>query len=86
MRISHDKYVHETTALVSSDVKYSLLVAWHDLQFIDVLSQNFPACFSATVSKSIKNSVLKEFPVVFKDSLSATPMNCPTKDIHLVED
>ena len=39
VQISYKKLVHETTALVSSDVKYSLLVSWHDLQFI-VLSQS----------------------------------------------
>ena len=27
VRISYDQYVHETTTLVSSDVKYSLLLA-----------------------------------------------------------
>ena len=71
VHISHDKFVHETSALVSSDIKYSLLVAWHDLQLIEDLPQNFPACVSATVSDSIKDSLWKEFPKVFKDSLSA---------------
>ena len=86
VRISYGKIVHETIALVSSDVKYSLLVSWHDLQFLDVLSQNFPACVSATVSDSIKTSILEEFPDVFKDTLSATPINCPPMKIHLIED
>ena len=63
VRISYDKYVRETTALVSSDVKCSLQVAWHDLQSINVLSQNFPACILATVSESMKNSVVKEFGI-----------------------
>ena len=27
IRITYDKYIHETTALVSSDVNYNLLVA-----------------------------------------------------------
>lgn len=42
VHISYDKYVHETTAFVSSDVKHSLLEAWQDLQLIDALSQK---CF-----------------------------------------
>lgn len=33
--ITFDKYIHETTAPVSSDVQYNLLVACHDLQFIN---------------------------------------------------
>ena len=60
IHISYDKYVHETTALVSSDVKYSLLVAWHDLEFIDVLSQNFPVCVSTTIGDSIENFIKEE--------------------------
>ena len=86
IQVSHGKFVHETTALVSSDVKYSLLLSWHDLQVLDVQSQNFPASVSAIVSDSIKNSILGEFPEVFKDTLSATPKNCPPMRIHLVED
>lgn len=49
-RISYDKYFHEMTTLVSMDVNYRLLLAWHDQQFIYELSQNFPLCVSATVS------------------------------------
>ena len=86
IRVSYGKFVHETMALVSSDVRYSLLLPWHDLQFLDVLSRNFPASVSATVSDSLQNSILGEFPEVFKDTLSATPMNCPPMKIHLVED
>ena len=85
IRVSYGKFIHETTALVSSDVRYSLLLSWHDLQFLDVLPRNFPASVSATVSESIRNSILGEFPEVFKDTLSATPMNCPPMKIHLVE-
>ena len=85
IRVSYGKFVHETTALVSSDVRYSLLLSWQDLQFLDVLSRNFPASVSATASDSFRNSILGEFPEVFKDTLSATPMNCPPLKIHLVE-
>lgn len=82
--ISYGKFV--PMALVSSDVECSLLVSWHELQFIYVLSQNFPDCVTATVSDSIKNSILEEFPGVFEDTFSATPMNCPPMKIHLLED
>ena len=51
-----------------------------------MLSRNFPASVSAPVSDSIRNSILGEFLEVFKDTLSATPMNCPPLKIHLVED
>ena len=60
--IINTKYIHETAALVSSDVNYNLLVAWHDLQLINVLSQKFPACVSATMSESVKEEIVGEFP------------------------
>ena len=66
IRDSYGKFVHETTALVSSDVRYSLLLSWHDLQFLDVLSRNFPASASATVSESIRKLILGEFQRHFK--------------------
>ena len=37
--ITNDNSIHETTALVSSNVNYNLLVAWYALQFIVVLSK-----------------------------------------------
>ena len=61
---------NETTALISSDVNYYLLVAWHNLQFINVLSQNFPACVSAAMSESVKEEIVGEFPEVFRDTLN----------------
>ena len=66
VRVTYGKFVHETTVLMSSDVKYSLLVSWHDLQFLDVLSQIFLASVSASVNDSIKNSILEEFSEVLK--------------------
>ena len=83
IRITYDKYIHETTALVSSDVNYNLLVAWHDLQFINVLSPNFPVCVSATMSESVKEEIVDEFPEVFRDSLTEEPMRVPEMRIEL---
>ena len=77
IRITYDKYINETTALLSSNVNYNLLVAWHDLQFINVLSQNFPACVSATMSESVKEQVVDEFLEVFRDILIEEPMRVP---------
>ena len=77
IRITYDKYINETTALLSSNVNYNLLVAWHDLQFINVLSQNFPACVSATMSESVKEQVVEEFLEVFRDILIEEPMRVP---------
>ena len=74
IRITYDKYIHETTALVNSDVNYNLLAAWHDLQFINALSPNFPACVSATMSESVKEQIVDEFPEVFRDTLMEEPM------------
>ena len=77
IRIPYDKYIHETTAPVSSDVNYNLLVAWHDLQFINVLSPTFPECVSATMSESVKEQIVDEFPEVFRDTLTEEPMRVP---------
>ena len=47
IRMTNDKYNHETTALVSSNVNYNLLVASHDLKLINFLSHEFSCvCFS----------------------------------------
>ena len=83
IRITYDKYIHETTALVSSDVNYNLLVAWHDLQFINVLSQNFPACVSATMSDSVKDQIMGDFPEVFRDTLTVELMRVPEMRMEL---
>ena len=82
IRITYDKYIHETTALVSSDVNYNLLVAWHDIQFINVLSPNFPACVSATMSESVKEEIVGEFPEVFRDTLTEKPMRVPEIELR----
>ena len=84
IRITCDKYIHETTALVSSDVNYNLLLAWHDLQFINVLLPNFPACVSATMSESVKDEIEDEFPEVFRDILMEKLMRVPEMRIEVV--
>ena len=83
IRITYDKYIHGTTTLVSSDVNYNLLVAWHDLQFINVLSPNCPACVSATMIESVKEEIVDEFPEVFRDTLTEEPMRVPEMRIEL---
>ena len=62
---------------------YNLVVAWHDLQFINVLSPNFPACVSATMSESVKVEIVDEFPEVFRDTLTEEPMRVPEMRIEL---
>ena len=52
-------------------------MAWHDLQFINVLSPNFPARVSATMSESVKDQIVDEFLEVFRDTLTEEPMRVP---------
>ena len=46
--------------LVASDLSGdSMLVAWYDLKLLEVISPNFPARISATVSKKETSDKLK---------------------------
>ena len=71
--------------LVSSDVNGNLLVLWHDLQFIDDLSLNFPFCVFARMSNSVKDHMVGKFPEVFWEELSSEPMRCPEMIIEFCE-
>ena len=54
-----------------------MLVAWHDLQPLEIISPNFPVRISAVVGKELVTDIMKEFPNVFRDKLGDLPMNVP---------
>lgn len=84
--ISYDGLRHKTAVLVASDLSGdSILVAWHDLKLTEVISPNFPARISATVSKELFSDIMKEFPTVLRDKLGEFPMNVPKMKIVLAE-
>jgi hypothetical protein len=73
-----------TDALVVRDVNYGVLVSWHDLQSLGVISPSFPACLSTRLA-SVKEVLLAEFPSVFSDTLPDMPMNVEKMKIHTLE-
>ena len=88
--ISYDGLSIHTDVLIADNIPDVMLVCWHDLQAIDVISKSFPARLRTTVTsnlfKDIKSKILEEFPQVFQDSLGEAPMNVPKMKIHLTKD
>ena len=84
--LSYKGIRYETSALVASDSSGdSILVAWHDLQPLEVISPSLPARISATMSKELTSGIMKEFPTVFRDKLGELPMNVLKIKIVLAE-
>ena len=73
----HKQY---TTALICSDLKFTILVGWHDLQPLQVITKSFPSCLCATHHEPIQEEIINMYPEVFRDSLSEEPMNVPGAD------
>lgn len=63
MCFTFDGLRHKTAILVASDLgRDSMLVAWHDLQPLEIISPNFPARISAAVGKELAMDIMKDFP------------------------
>ena len=83
--LQYKHHIHHTTSLVSSDVKFTILVAWHDLQPLHVISDSFPACLCSTHHISVQEAIIATYPDVFRDELTKNPMNVPEMHIYLME-
>ena len=83
--LKYDGLFHLTFALVARGMEFTRLVAWHDLQPLQVISDSFPSRISAATSHDLTSAVVAEFPSVFKDELGEAPMNVPKISIHLTE-
>ena len=83
INLRNDKYAIDTVAIVSEDVSYNVLVSWHDLQRLGVISSHFPAC--AVTSQANADKICREFPEVFRDDLPDKPMNVGRMRVHLKE-
>ena len=79
--LQYKQHTHCTTALICSDVRFTILVAWHDLQQLLVISESFPACLCATQHQPIQEAIIDMYPEVFRDSLTEEPMN--VTDMHI---
>ena len=64
--LSYEGLRHETAVLIASDLNgNSMLVAWHDLQPLEVIPPNFPARISVAMSKELTTGIMQEFPTFF---------------------
>ena len=63
----------------------SMLVAWHNLQPLEVIPHNFPARILVAMSKELTTGIMQEFPTVFRDKLGeftherSKNENCPCR-------
>ena len=75
----------KTRALVSGEMKHTVLVSWHDLQKLKIIPEDFPA-ISATVRTGfdqVRSKIIADFPSVFSEKLNPTPMSGPKMHIFL---
>lgn len=85
LRVSKSKHI--INALVSSDIKDEILISWHDLQAIGVISQDFPSKIRKVDSLMITEDLKKSFPDVLNDDLTpGEMMSGPPMKIHLRKD
>ena len=73
-----------TTALVSPELKHTILVSWHDLISLGVIPASSPALSAAITSfDTLKLRISARFPTVFSDKLSPQPMRAPKMSVYL---
>ena len=82
--LQYKHHKHYTTSLICSDVRFMILIAWHDLQPLHIICESSPACFSATQHQPVQDAIVKMYPEVFRDSLTEEPI-VPDMHIHLCE-
>ena len=82
--LTFDGLKHETAILVASYLGIdSMLVTWHDLQPLEIISPNFPSRILAAVGRELASDIMIEFPNVYRDKLGMLPMNVPKMRIVL---
>lgn len=76
---------HSTTidALVSSSIKGTILVSWHDLIALGVLRADFPAQIRTCSAGNTMHSIMQEYDDVFSNAVK--PMAGPPMVIHLTD-
>jgi transposase InsO family protein len=78
---------HLIDALASSDMSDDMLLSWHDLQRLGVLSEKFPARVRQLTTDTIIEKLQKDFPEVLSDSLGPDQvMSGKPMHIHLRDD
>ena len=79
------KTVH-TQALVTTNLAHPVLLSWHDLIGLGIITNSFPSPVALSADSSLEETrlvseILDNFPSVFKDSLGEQPMS--TEEVHL---
>ena len=64
---------------------FTCLIAWNDLQPLEIISHSFPARISAAASHDLTLAIINNFPSVFVDKLGNLPINVPDMKIHLTD-
>ena len=83
--LKFDGLKHTNYALIARGMDFTCLIAWHDLQPLDIISNTFPARISASSSHDLTSSIVNDFPSVFVEKLSKSPMNVPEMKIHFTD-
>ena len=83
--LKFDGLRHTTFALIARGMDFACLIAWHDLQPLEVISNTLPARISASASHDLTSSIVNDFPSVFVEILSKSPMNVQEMKIHLTD-
>ena len=69
-----------TEALVTTNLAHPMLLSWHDLIRLNVISSNFPQTVNS-VASSTHLEILDKYPSVFRDTLDSQPML--SEKVHL---
>ena len=58
--LKYDGLMHKTFSLVARGMEFTCLIAWHDLQPLQVISDSFPSL----ISHDLTSAVVADFPSV----------------------
>ena len=69
-----------TEAFVTTNLAHPMLLSWHDLIRLNVISSNFPQTVNSVASSTCLE-ILDKYPSVFRDTLDSQPML--SEKVHL---
>ena len=85
MCLQYKHHKHYTTAFICSDLKFTILVAWQDLQPLHVIFKSFPACICATHHEPIQKGTLVRSFLGLANQLSGFVPDCAHMTVKLRE-
>ena len=84
LNISYMGRTVQVDAIVTSAMRNEVLISWHDLISLRVISHTFPRARVCNVDSLEK--IQKDYPTVISNCLNKNPMTGPPMRIHLKED